>query len=57
MVDMADPVSSERTAFRRLSSIVRPTDITSPVAFIWVPSWFEASLNLSNGKRAILVTT
>ena len=50
------PVSSERTAFSRLSSIVRPTAITSPVAFIWVPSRLVASLNLSKGKRAILVT-
>jgi len=36
---------------------VRPMDITSPVAFICVPSLFDASLNLSNGKRATLVTT
>ena len=51
------PVSSDRTAFRSDSSIVRPTDMTSPVAFICVPSLFEASENLSNGKRAIFVTT
>ena len=30
--------------------------ITSPVAFIWVPSSLDASLNLSKGKRATLVT-
>ncbi|OPZ70198.1 MAG: hypothetical protein BWY81_00050 [Firmicutes bacterium ADurb.Bin467] len=51
------PISSERTAFNRLSSIVRPTDMTSPVAFICVDSLFDAVANLSNGKRAIFVTT
>ena len=51
------PISSERIAFRRLSSIVRPMLITSPVAFICVPSLFEAPANLSNGKRGIFVTT
>lgn len=51
------PVSSDRTALSSDSSIVRPTAITSPVAFICVPSLFEASENLSKGKRAIFVTT
>ena len=51
------PISSDRTAFRRLSSIVRPMLMTSPVAFICVPSLFCAEVNLSNGKRGIFVTT
>ena len=51
------PVSKERTAFNRLSSNVLPTLITSPVAFICVPSFRFASVNLSNGKRGIFVTT
>ncbi len=51
------PISRVRMALSRLSSMVRPTLITSPVAFIWVESRFEAVANLSNGKRAILVTT
>lgn len=50
------PVSSERTALSSDSSIVRPMDITSPVAFICVPSLFDASENLSKGKRATFVT-
>lgn len=37
--------------------IVRPMLMTSPVAFICVFSVLFASENLSNGKRAILVTT
>ena len=51
------PSSSERIALRRLSYIVRPTLMVSPVAFICVESLFEASVNLSNGNRGILVTT
>ena len=50
-------VSRERIAFNRLSSKVLPTLITSPVAFICVPSFRFASVNLSNGKRGIFVTT
>ena len=34
-----------------------PTLMTSPVAFIWVDSWFWAAGNLSKGNRGILVTT
>ena len=49
--------SRERMAFKRLSSKLRPTLITSPVAFIWVESWFWAAGNLSKGNRGILVTT
>ena len=49
--------SSERIALSRLSSNVRPTLMTSPVAFIWVESVLCAAGNLSNGKRGILVTT
>ena len=51
------PDSRERIALRMLSSRVRPIDITSPVAFICVPSSLDASLNLSKGKRATLATT
>ena len=51
------PVSRLRMAFSRLSSMVRPMLITSPVAFIWVERRLLAEANLSNGKRAILVTT
>ena len=40
-----------------LSSAVRPMLMTSPVAFICVPSELFASANLSNGKRGIFVTT
>lgn len=50
------PFQATRTALRRLSSKVLPTLITSPVAFICVPSLLSASANLSNGKRGILVT-
>ena len=47
----------KRQALSRLSSNVRPTLMTSPVAFIWVESVLCAAGNLSNGKRGILVTT
>ena len=49
--------SRERMAFKKLSSKLRPTLMTSPVAFIWVESRFWASGNLSKGNRGILVTT
>ena len=51
------PASRLRTALSRLSSKVRPTAMTSPVAFICVESRRLALSNLSKGKRAILVTT
>ena len=51
------PISKERTAFKKLSSSVRPMLITSPVAFICVESLLEAVANLSKGKRGIFVTT
>ena len=38
------------------SSNVRPMAITSPVAFICVPSLRLACTNLSNGQRGILLT-
>jgi hypothetical protein len=36
---------------------VRSMAITSPVAFIWLPSVRSAVGNLSNGKRGSLTTT
>ena len=51
------PCSRLLTALRRLSSMVLPMLITSPVAFIWVLKLLFASVNLSNGKRGILDTT
>jgi hypothetical protein len=36
---------------------VRSIAITSPVAFIWLPSVRSAVGNLSNGKRGSLTTT
>ena len=51
------PISRDRTALRMLSWRVRPTAITSPVAFIWVDRTLLALVNLSKGNRGILVTT
>ena len=51
------PSSRDRMAFSRLSSMVRPMLMVSPVAFIWVPSTLEARVNLSKGNRGIFVTT
>ena len=48
--------SSERIAFCSAASKVRSIAITSPVAFICVPSARSASGNLSNGQRGILTT-
>ena len=45
-----------RTAFCSAASKVRSIAITSPVAFICVPSARSASGNLSNGQRGILTT-
>jgi len=39
------------------ASMVRPSAMTSPVAFIWVPRLRSARANLSNGQRGILATT
>ena len=50
------PNSSERTAFCRAASKVRSMAITSPVAFICVPSWRSPEANLSKGQRGILTT-
>ena len=51
------PVSSERSAFCRLSWKVRPIAIASPTDFIDVVSTGSAPGNFSNAKRGILVTT
>ena len=51
------PVSSERSAFCRLSWNVRPIAIASPTDFIEVVSTGSAPGNFSNAKRGILVTT
>ena len=50
------PNSSERTALFRAPSKVRSMAITSPVAFICVPSARSPSANLSKGQRGILTT-
>ena len=49
-------VSSDRLAFMKDSSRVRPIAITSPVLFMEVESVRSAPLNLSNGQRGILTT-
>ena len=51
------PVSSERSAFCRLSWKVRPIAIASPTDFIEVVSIGSAPGNFSKAKRGILVTT
>ena len=54
---MSSPISAPRTAF--ISAISNPgaMAMTSPVAFIWVPSVRLAPLNLSKGHLGILTTT
>ena len=42
------PVSRERIALRRLSSMVRPMLMTSPVAFIWVDKVLSISSELNS---------
>ena len=51
------PTSSDRTAFCNAASNVRSIAITSPVAFICVPSDRSPAPNLSNGQRGIFTTT
>ena len=51
------PVSSERSAFCRLSGNVRPIAITSPTDCIIVPSTGDAPGSFSNAQRGTLVTT
>ena len=50
------PISAPRTAFMRAISKLGAMAITSPVAFIWVPSFREASANLSKGHLGIFTT-
>ena len=50
------PTSSERTAFCSAASNERSIAITSPVAFICVPSDRSPAPNLSNGQRGIFTT-
>ena len=50
------PTSRERIAFWRADSNVRPMAITSPVAFICVPTVRSAVTNLSKGQRGIFTT-
>ena len=50
------PVSSERSAFCKLSWKVRPIAIASPTDFIDVVSTGSAPGNFSKAKRGILVT-
>ena len=51
------PVSSERSAFCRLSPKVRPIAMASPTDFMAVLSSGSAPGNFSKAKRGILVTT
>ena len=51
------PVSSERSAFCKLSWKVRPIAIASPTDFIEVVSVLVAPGNFSKANRGILVTT
>jgi hypothetical protein len=50
------PVSSERSAFCKLSAKVRPIAIASPTDFIEVVSTGSAPGNFSKAKRGTLVT-
>ena len=56
-LSVSSPISAPRTAF--ISAISKPgaMDMTSPVAFIWVPRVRAAPLNLSNGHLGTLTTT
>ena len=49
-------ISIERTAFIIAPSKELEMDMTSPVAFICVPSVLSAKTNLSNGQRGNLMT-
>ena len=49
-------ISRERTAFWNAASNVLSTAITSPVAFIWVPTLRSPAGNLSKGQRGIFTT-
>ena len=49
-------ISSERTAFCSAASKLRSMAITSPVAFICVPTWRSPWGNLSKGQRGIFTT-
>ncbi len=51
------PVSSERSAFCRLSAKVRPMAMASPTDFIEVVRVGSAPGYFSKAKRGILVTT
>ncbi len=49
-------ISAPRTAFSTAISKLVPMDMTSPVAFIWVPSLRSAFGNLSKGHFGNLTT-
>ena len=49
-------ISQPRTAFISAPSKLLSMAMTSPVAFIWVPSVLSAYTNLSNGQRGNLTT-
>jgi len=51
------PISEPRTAFISAASNVGAIAMTSPVAFICVPSLRLAPANLSNGQRGSFTTT
>ena len=50
------PSSNDLTAFTKAASKLRSIAITSPVAFICVPSDLSPVSNLSNGQRGIFTT-
>lgn len=54
---VSSPISAPRTALRSAASKVGAIAMTSPVAFICVPSLRDAPANLSNGHFGNLTTT
>ena len=54
---VSSPFSVPRTAFMRASSKLWPIAMTSPVAFICVPSFRELPANFSKGHFGNLQTT
>ena len=53
---LSRPTSAPRTAFISAISKLGAMAMTSPVAFIWVPSLRLASANLSKGHLGIFTT-
>ena len=57
LLSVSSPISAPLTAFIMACSKLGAMLITSPVAFICVPSLREAFTNLSNGHLGSLTTT